>query len=325
VTFGFAGLVLFFSLTVFFLFLYVFQSVLLSDRRLQKRMKAYLQASTDKKKPLDRRKFDLFVQLQSYKRAVREKVLTKKNNARLEDALMRAGLPLRPEEFVMFHWIIAGLAAGLGVIMLSHWVFAVIGGAVGYALPPWWLRKKQNDRLRAFNDELPDMLSTMIGSLRAGFSLAQSLKTVVDEMGEPIRSEMETVLKEMQYGHSMETAFQSLKERMPSEDLELMIQAILIQKQVGGNLAAILETIVGTIRDRNKIQRQLKTLTAQGKLSGIVIGSLPFALGVLIYLMEPKHIETLFHHPVGLALLGAGFLSGTIGFVLIRKVTTIEV
>ena len=324
-TFGFAGLVLFFSLTVFFLFLYVFQSVLLSDRRLQKRMKAYLQASTDKKKPLDRRKFDLFVQLQSYKRAVREKVLTKKNNARLEDALMRAGLPLRPEEFVMFHWIIAGLAAGLGVIMLSHWVFAVIGGAVGYALPPWWLRKKQNDRLRAFNDELPDMLSTMIGSLRAGFSLAQSLKTVVDEMGEPIRSEMETVLKEMQYGHSMETAFQSLKERMPSEDLELMIQAILIQKQVGGNLAAILETIVGTIRDRNKIQRQLKTLTAQGKLSGIVIGSLPFALGVLIYLMEPKHIETLFHHPVGLALLGAGFLSGTIGFVLIRKVTTIEV
>jgi tight adherence protein B len=316
---------LFFSLTAFFLFLYLFQSVLLSDRRLQKRMKAYLQVSADRKKPLDRRKFDLFVQLQSYKRAVREKVLTKKNNARLEVALVRAGLPLRPEEFVMFHWIVAALAAGLGVIALSHWVFGILGGAIGYALPPWWLRKKQNDRLRAFNDELPDMLSTMIGSLRAGFSLAQSLKAVVDEMGEPIRSEMETVLKEMQYGHTMETAFQSLKERMPSEDLELMIQAILIQKQVGGNLAAILETIVGTIRDRNKIQRQLKTLTAQGKLSGIVIGSLPFAIGVLIYLMEPNHIGTLFHHPVGLALLGAGLLSGTMGFVLIRKVTTIEV
>ncbi|HZG58589.1 type II secretion system F family protein [Paenibacillus sp.] len=324
-TFVFGATVLLFSLTAFFLFLFLFQSVLLSDRRLQKRMKAYLQTASDAKKPLDRRRFDLFVRLQSYKRAVRERVLTKQNNARLERALLRAGLPLRPEEFVMFHWIIAALTAGLGAALLSHWVFAVIGGALGYALPPWWLRKKQGDRLRAFNDELPDMLSTMIGSLRAGFSLAQSLKTVVDEMDEPIRSEMDTVLKEMQYGHSMETAFQSLKERMPSEDLELMIQAILIQKQVGGNLAVILETIVGTIRDRNKIQRQLKTLTAQGKLSGLVIGSLPFGLGVLIYLMEPKHIETLFHHPVGIALLAAGFLSGTIGFVLIRKVTTIEV
>lgn len=324
-TFAFAGTVLFFSLTAFFLFLYVFQSLLLSDRRMQKRMKAYLKTASENKRPLDRHKFDLFVQLQGYKRAVRERVLSKKNNARLEHTLLRAGVPLRPEEFVMFHWIVAALAAGLGFIALNHAAFAVLGGAVGYALPPWWLRKRQNDRLRAFNDELPDMLATMIGSLRAGFSLAQSLKTVVDEMGEPIRSEMETVLKEMQYGHTMETAFQSLKERMPSEDLELMIQAILIQKQVGGNLASILETIVGTIRDRNKIQRQLKTLTAQGKLSGLVIGSLPFALGFLIYLMEPNHIGTLFDHPVGIALLAAGFLSGTIGFVLIRKVTTIEV
>ncbi|MCI3926849.1 type II secretion system F family protein [Paenibacillus sp. TRM 82003] len=321
----FVLLVLFFSLTVFLLFLYVFQSAFLSDRRLQRRMKAYLQQAESTKRPLDRRKFDLFVQLQSYKRTVREKVLTKQNNAKLEKALLRAGLPLRPEEFVMFHWIIAALSAGLGVIFLSHWVFGLLGATIGYALPPWWLKKKQRDRLRAFNDELPEMLSTMIGSLRAGFSLAQSLKTVVDEMGEPIRSEMDAVLKEMQYGHSMEEAFHSLKERMPSEDLELMIQAILIQKQVGGNLATILETIVGTIRERNGIQRQLKTLTAQGKLSGIVIGLLPFALGIMIYMMEPNHIGTLFKHPVGIALLAAGFVSGSIGFVLIRKVTTIEV
>jgi tight adherence protein B len=133
------------------------------------------------------------------------------------------------------------------------------------------------------------------------------------------------VLKEMQYGATMEAALQSLKERVPSEDLDLMVQAILIQRQVGGNLATVLETIVGTIRDRNKIQRQLRTLTAQGKLSGTVIGSLPFGLGLMIYLLEPEHIMTLFHHPVGIGLLVAGLISGTIGFILVRKVTSIEV
>jgi tight adherence protein B len=324
-TVKFAAILLFFLLTVFFLFLYLLQTVFFSDRRMQKRMKAYLQLSSDAKRPLDRRKFDIFVQMQSYKRTIREKVLTKQNNAKLEQSLLRAGVPLRPEEYVMFHWIITALTSGLGIIILSHWVFGLLGAAVGYALPVWWLRKKQRDRLQGFNDELPDMLTTIIGSLRAGFSLGQSLKTVVDEMDEPIRSEIETLLKEMQYGSTMESSFQSLMERMPSEDLELMIQAILIQKQVGGNLATVLETIVGTIRERNKIQRQLKTLTAQGKLSGLIIGSLPFALGFFIYLMEPNHIMTLFSHPVGIALLGAGLLSGTIGFVLIRKVTTIEV
>jgi len=324
-TLKFLLMLLFFSLTVFFLFFFLFQSVFLSDRKLQKRMRAYLQLSTEKRKPLDKSKINLYVQMQGYKRLLRERVLTKQSNAKLEQWLMRAGVQLRPEEFVMFHWIITAIAAGLGFTLLGHWVFGLIGGAIGFVVPRWWLKKKQRDRLQAFNDELPDMLSTMIGSLRAGFSLAQSLKTVVDEMGDPIRSEMDTVLKEMQYGTSMEDALHSLQERMPSEDLDLMIQAVLIQRQVGGNLAVILETIVGTIRERNKIQRQLKTLTAQGKMSGIVIGSLPFGIGVLIYMMEPNHINTLFTHPVGIGMLAAGFISGFIGFMIIRKVTTIEV
>ena len=129
----------------------------------------------------------------------------------------------------------------------------------------------------------------------------------------------------MQYGKGIEDALNDLNERMPSEDLDLMIQAILIQRQVGGNLATVLDKIIETIRDRTKIQRQITTLTAQGKLSGYVIALLPVILGFLLYLIQPDYIGGLFRHPIGLAMVGAGVISGIIGFILIKKITTIEV
>jgi tight adherence protein B len=129
----------------------------------------------------------------------------------------------------------------------------------------------------------------------------------------------------MQYGTSMEDALNEWKERMPSEDLDLMIQAILIQRQIGGNLAVVLETIIQTIRDRIRIQRQVTTLTAQGRLSGMVVGLLPFVLGLILYFIEPNYIGSLFHNSIGLMMVGAGLISGAIGFVFVRKLTTIEV
>jgi tight adherence protein B len=129
----------------------------------------------------------------------------------------------------------------------------------------------------------------------------------------------------MQYGSTIEDSLNELKTRMPSEDLDLMIQAIIIQRQVGGNLATVLDKIVETIRDRTKIQRQITTLTAQGKLSGIIIGLLPLILAVLLYMIEPDYIGTLFKNPIGWVMIGAGGISGIIGFILIRKITTIEV
>jgi tight adherence protein B len=225
----------------------------------------------------------------------------------------------------MFQWICTALCGGLLYLLSGQWLFMVLGAIVGFALPRLWIGKKRKARLTAFHDGLLDMLTTIIGSLRAGFSFAQALKTVVDESDGPIHDEAETVLKEMQYGSTMEDALTEWKERMPSEDLDLMIQAILIQRQIGGNLAVILETIVQTIRDRGRIQRQVTTLTAQGRLSGIVIGLLPFVLGIILYLIEPSYIGTLFQTHIGLALVAACFVSGTIGFLFIRKITTIEV
>lgn len=315
-------LVLMVSVSSFLFFYAILQVTLLSNKRLDKRMNYYL--STGDHSKLDKRKFNLLLQMQLYKQRVRSKV-SKKKNRKLGHMLRRAGVPLKTEEFILFRWIATLLAASFLYLLFGKILMVFIGAAFGYFYPYMWIKKKEKKRIQKFNDGLADMISTVVGSLRAGFSFPQALKTVVEESDDPISTEIGNVLKEMQYGSSLEDALNELHERMPSEDLELMIQAILIQRQVGGNLATVLDKIVQTIRDRTKIQRQIVTLTAQGKLSGIVIGLLPVILAVLLYLIEPDYIGTLFTNVIGMAMLGAGIISGVIGFILIRKVTTIEV
>ncbi|MFB9330689.1 type II secretion system F family protein [Paenibacillus aurantiacus] len=294
-----------------------------TDKRMEKRLRHYLVLHD--KKSLGRRKFGLLVQLQLSKQAVRERVLTKKKSQRLEERISRAGIAMKPEEYILFQWLSTALGGGLLYLLTGQLVLLAAGAAAGFLFPGWMLNRLRRKRLSTFNDSLLDMLTTVIGSLRAGFSFVQALKTVVEESTGPMREEADIVLKEMQYGATVEDALGNWRERMPSEDLDLLVQAILIQRQIGGNLAVILETIVQTLRDRGRIQRQVTTLTAQGRLSGMVIGLLPLVLGVLLYMIEPDYIGTLFRHPVGVGLLVGGGVSGLIGFVLIRKMTRIEV
>jgi tight adherence protein B len=312
-----------FAISSYLLFSAVLQLLFLSNKRMEKRLNRFLELND--KKQLNRKKFSLLVRMQLYKQTVRERVLTKKRSTRLETMLRLSGVPLKPEEYVMFQWISIALCAGVGYLLFNQLLLLPVGAVVGFILPRWWIGRKRRKRVNAFNEGLLDMLTTVIGSLRAGFSFSQALKTVVDESEGPVREESEVVLKEMQYGTSMEDALTEWKERMPSEDLDLMIQAILIQRQIGGNLAVILETIVQTIRDRSRIQRQVTTLTAQGRLSGMVIGLLPFVLSIFLYLIEPSYIGSLFKNPIGIGMVAAGLVSGSIGFMFIRKITTIEV
>lgn len=316
-------LIVFVMFTSFLFFIAILQLIFLTNRRMEKRMKRYLEMP--ERKVLDRKKFNLILQLQLTKQKIRKNVLTKGKSERLEASLRSAGVPLKPEEYIMFQWISMGLVGGFLLLLSGKVLFLLVGIFLGFMIPRWWLKKKQRDRVRSFNDGLADTITTIVGSLRAGFSFPQALKTVVEEAHSPIKEEMEQVLTEMQYGTNIEDALIDLKERMPSEDLDLMIQAILIQRQVGGNLATVLDKIVQTIRDRTRIERQIVTLTAQGRLSGIVIGLLPVILGFVIYLIEPDYIGPLFEHPIGMMMIGSGVVSGIIGFIMIRKLTTIEV
>ncbi|WP_307289520.1 type II secretion system F family protein [Bacillus sp. SORGH_AS_0510] len=263
--------------------------------------------------------------LKVMKEKIQKKVLTKEKNNRLELKIAQAGLPLKPEEYILFQWISTAFMGGVFYLLTDKWIFLPFGGVIGFFLPKWYLGKKQRERITKFNEGLADMITTIVGSLRAGFSFPQALKSVAEEAASPIKEEIDYVIKEMQFGKGIEDALKDLYERMPSEDLDLMIQAILIQRQVGGNLATVLDKITETIRDRTKIQRQITTLTAQGRLSGYVIALLPVILGFLLYLIQPDYIGGLFRNPIGLAMVGAGVISGIIGFVLIKKITTIEV
>ncbi|MCA0983411.1 type II secretion system F family protein [Halobacillus yeomjeoni] len=309
--------------STFLFFSALFQMIFFSDKRMKKRLERYL--DQDEKKGFDRKKFTLALQIQLAQKNIKDRMLTKEKNSKLEKSLSRAGMALKPEEYVLLQWLSICMGGGLFYLVTGQLLFVFVGAILGLLFPKWYLLNKQKVRYQKFNEGLPDMLSTIVGALRAGFSFPQALKTVVDESHNPIKDEMETVLREMKYGSSMEESLHRLYDRMPSEDLDLMIQAILIQRQVGGNLATVLEKIMDTIRERTKIQRQIKTLTAQGRLSGIVIGLLPIILALVLFAIEPEYIGTLFTHPVGIALLIAGAISGSIGFFLIRKLTTIEV
>ncbi|SFA79311.1 MULTISPECIES: type II secretion system F family protein [unclassified Bacillus (in: firmicutes)] len=315
-------ILIFFLFSSFLFFVFLLRRMFFSEQRLEKRMKKYLAVS---EKNLNKNQFNLLLQFQLTKQKIRKNVLTKEKNNKLETLLARAGLPLKPEEYILFQWISTGFIGCLLWLISGEVIFLLIGSYLGFLFPKWYLRKKQKQRITKFNDDLPDMITTIVGSLRAGFSFPQALKAVTEEASSPIKDEMEAVLKEMQYGSSIEDSLNDLKERMPSEDLDLMIQAILIQRQVGGNLATVLDKIVETIRDRTKIHRQISTLTAQGRLSGIVIGLLPIILAFVLFLIEPDYIGTLFQNPIGIGLLIAGAISGLIGFMLIRKITSIEV
>ncbi len=318
----FLTLLVLFSSCLFFIA--IFQLLFLTDKRLKKRMNHYLQIEQAASK-LDRKKFNFIVQFRMANQQVKNRLMTKNKNMKLEIVLKRAGVPLKPEEYMLFQ-LISTLFLGMFLFLFSGKLFfLIVGFVIGYFIPIFWIKKKQQERMRRFNEGLSDMITTVVGSLRAGFSFPQALKTVVEEAHSPIKEEMEIVLREMQYGSSIEEALTSLKERMPSEDLDLMIQAILIQRQVGGNLATVLDKIVQTIRDRTRIQQQILTLTAQGRLSGIVIGLLPIILAIVIYFIEPDYIGTLLEHPIGIGMIGIGVIAGIIGFILIRKLTVIEV
>ncbi len=260
---------------------------------------------------------------------LREKVkkfsLTKEKNNKLELKLYRAGVPLKPEEYMMFSWIAGLLGAGVLFLIVNHVAALPVGLIVGLLLPRMVIEKKQRNRLKEFNDQLPDMIISVIAALKAGFSFPQALKSVMEEAKSPMKEELAKILKEMQYGSTTEDALHRLYERMPSEDLDLMIQAVLIQRQVGGNLATVLQKIVETIKDRVKIQGQISTLTAQGRLSGMIIGLLPAILGLALSFIEPEYIGQLFSNPIGVTFLVIAVISSAVGFVLIRKITTIEV
>ncbi len=248
----------------------------------------------------------------------------KRRVVKIQRDLARANLKLRPAEY---YYIRFGVSAVLGLVL---WVFrdplsGVIGLFLGYMLPRFWLGRRIGKRLSAFNKQLPDTTVLLSNSLRAGSSFLQSIELVSREGAPPMSDEMGRVVREVNLGLGLDEALQNLVRRIRSEDLDLMVTAIGIQQQVGGNLAEILDTIAFTIRERVRIKGEISTLTAQGKMSGYLVAFLPIAIAGALNVINPAFMAPLFTQLIGQILIGVGLVMMSIGFFAIMKIVDIKV
>ncbi|TMC71839.1 MAG: secretion system protein [Chloroflexi bacterium] len=251
-------------------------------------------------------------------------VQDKRFAARVQRDLARADLRLRVAEF---YYIRIGLALGLAAVLmlLRDPLSALVGALLGYFVPRIWVGRRISSRLNAFNKQLPDTIMLLSNSLRAGSSFLQSIELVSRESPTPMGSEMGRVVREVNLGLSMEEALANLVRRIKSDDLDLMVTAIGVQQQVGGNLAEILDTIAFTIRERVRIKGEIRTLTAQGRYSGYLVAFLPIAIAVTLNFINPEFMQPLFTELIGQILLVIGGIMMAIGFFAIRKITDIKV
>lgn len=240
--------------------------------------------------------------------------------------LASANLKLTVSEFLTFT-LLSTLGVGLLAYLLYYRsiIMGIAGAAVGFYLPRLWVKMAQQRRLKAFNSQLADAITLLANSMRSGYSLLQAMETIAKEMPPPISEEFGRVVYEVGIGLPIQQALNNMVRRVKSDDLDLMATAIIIQHEVGGNLADILDTINETIRERVRIQGEIRALTAQQRLTGYIIGFLPFGLALVIYLINRTYISNLFSDPCGLILIGIGLFMMTIGAFLIRNVTRIEV
>jgi tight adherence protein B len=258
--------------------------------------------------------------------------------SQLATDLARADLRLRVSEYLAL-W--AATTVGVPVLMLAlspifktlaHPLFLIVGVAIGFILPRLWVGRRQAGRLNAFNTQLADTITLVANALRAGASFLQSIEMVVRETQPPVSTEFQRVVREVNLGLPFTQALENMVRRVKSDDLELMVTAISIQHQVGGNLAEILDSIAFTIRERVRIKGEIRTLTAQQRLSGLIVGLLPVALFVFLSIVSPNFIGALFDPkvkvadlPAGAILLGFGGFMMAIGFLAIRRIVDIEV
>ena len=244
---------------------------------------------------------------------------------RLEDRLCQADILLKAEEFLILT-VGATVLTGLIGYATTHKVAGgLIGLFFGLALPNLALRMAQNRRLKAFDAQVADCIVIMANTLRAGFGFMQAMDVVRREMGPPISKEFGRALTEINLGISTEEALNNLVKRVKSEDMDLVVTAMIIQRSVGGNLASILDTIAETIRERVRLKGEIKALTAQGRISGMIIGFMPFALALMLYFVNPEYILMLFQNKLGMVMLTVAGAGELIGLFLIKKIVDIKV
>ena len=244
--------------------------------------------------------------------------------ARTELMLEQADLPVRAAE-LLFYAPAFALIVFLLFAVIAGPVAGLVGGVVVLLAPFAYLDSRQRSRRKRFERQLPDTLTLLASSLRAGFSLMQGLEAVAQEISDPMRKELQRVFTEVRLGRAVEDALGDSAVRMESRDLEWTVMAIRIQREVGGNLAVLLDTVADTMVKRERVRRELQALTAEGRLSAIVLSAVSPLLLLVIWLLQPSYLDPLWHEAIGIvAIVGAVALE-VVGWFWLRKIVDIEV
>ena len=245
--------------------------------------------------------------------------------AGIEAKLERAGVPVKAGEFVAGTGVAIFLGALVGLVVLQNMLFVVVLAVAAGLIPTVLLRISTNKRSTKLHDQMADILMILASSLRAGHSFFQALDMVSKEIGEPGASEFGRVVSEVRLGRPVDEAMNSLAERIGSDDLRWAVLAVNVQREVGGNLAEILDTVAETVRERDAVRRQIRVLSAEGRLSISILTALPFLVGLYIAKVNPGYLNLLFSTRVGLVMVGTAACLMTLGIMWMRKVVRIDV
>jgi tight adherence protein B len=256
--------------------------------------------------------------------------------SKIRTRISRSDVKLRVSEYML---LVLALGAGGGILAYymfdSNVMLGVIGFVVGTRVLPMYVGFAASKRIDTFNNQLGDTLNLWVNALKSGYSVLQAMETIATELPPPVSKEFERVVQEVRLGLSMEQSLDNMLRRVPSDDLDLVVTAVNIQREVGGNLAEVLDSISFTIRERVRIKGEIQTLTAQGRISGTIISLLPVALGFLLFLINPTYISELWVmeppfiipqvFPCGWLVIGIGVTMIVIGGLAIRKIVDIEI
>ncbi len=244
---------------------------------------------------------------------------------RLERLLVQAGMSMKVSVFLMASLTFACAAWVAVRVLMHHPVLATFAGGVAGLVPLLVVRYKRGRRLHAFTEQFPDAIDMIVSALRAGFAMSGAIQMVAEECPEPVATEFRVLFEEQKLGLDIRQALLNFADRMPSTDAAIFVTSVLIQRDTGGNLAEVLEKIAYVIRDRFRILGEVRTFTAQGRLTGLILAMLPAALALVISFLSPGYMQHLLDNELGSMLITVAIGLQVVGFLTIRKIVDVKV
>jgi tight adherence protein B len=246
-------------------------------------------------------------------------------SSRLDERLEQAGLPVLAGEFVAITVLCVLIGGVVAAVFLQSLIFVLVIAGVAGLIPYFWMVRALNKRQRALVDQLADTMSILATSLRAGYSFLQALDTVSKEIGEPSAGEFQRVVAEIRLGRPIDDALVAMAQRIGSDDLKWAVIAINVQREVGGNLAEVLDIVASTVRERAYIRRQINVLSAEGRISVAILACLPIGIMIYIAVVNADYIKPLFTTAPGLIMLIGGGLWMGLGIFIMTRMIKIDV